>query len=172
MNRRDAETQSKRDFEYLYPSRTNSQPFPHLCVSASLRLIFIMAAFVAFGCSVPTLEKPQCTAGRDTVKRFYSLHFGSDMSTSPENLKAREKFLTSDLVNALSASTETRRDYFTATENYPKAFRVGECLADSADKATLQVVLLWRDDITSDQKEVHVETVQDDGKWLINKVSN
>lgn len=123
-------------------------------------------------CSIPSLEKPQCTAARDTVKRFYSFHFGNDMHPSPENIKAREQFLTSDLVKALSASSETSKDYFTATENYPKAFRVGSCISDSDDKATLQVLLLWRDETKSEQKEVHVETVKMGGAWLINKVSN
>ena len=92
------------------------------------------------------------------------------MSTSPENLNARAAFLTSELVKALSGSNETKKDYFTATDNYPKAFRVGECSAESDEKATLQVLLLWRDDTKSEQKEVHVETIKDGEKWLINKV--
>ena len=120
---------------------------------------------------MPSLEKPECTAGRDVVKRFYSFHFGNDMSTSAENLKARESFLTADLFKSLSASGETKKDYFTATDNYPKAFRVGECTVDTADQATLQVVLLWRSDSKSEQAEVNVKTVLVGGKWLISKVS-
>jgi len=128
--------------------------------------------FLFSSCSIPSLEKPQCTEARDAVKRFYSFHFGNDMHPSPENLKAREQFLTSELIKVLSASSETSRDYFTATENYPKAFRVGSCSSDSNDKVTLQVLLLWRDDTKSEQKEVHVETVKTGDAWLINKVSN
>ena len=136
-----------------------------------LRLFCILhLAFCITACSIPNLEKPQCTAARDAVKRFYSFHFGSDMSSSPENLKAREAFLTTELVKALSASTETKKDYFTATDNYPKAFRVGECSSGSDDKTTLQVLLLWRDDTKNEQKEVHVETVKVGENWLINKV--
>ena len=143
-----------------------------------LSSFFSVASVAAFGlflvssCSIPNLEKPQCTAARDAVKRFYSFHFGSDMSSSPENLKAREVFLTSELVTALSASTETKKDYFTATDNYPKAFRVGACSSGSDDKTTLQVLLLWRDDTKNEQKEVHVEAVKVGEEWLINKVSN
>ena len=128
--------------------------------------------FLFSSCSIPSLEKPQCTEARDAVKRFYSFHFGNDMRPSPENLKARAQFLTSELIKVLSASSETSRDYFTATENYPKAFRVGSCSSDSNDKVTLQVLLLWRDDTKSEQKEVHVETVKTGDAWLINKVSN
>ena len=131
-----------------------------------------LCVFLLSSCSIPSLEKPQCTAARDTVKRFYSLHFGNDMHPSPENLKASKQFLTSDLIKALSTSSETTKDYFTATDNYPKAFRVGSCTSDSEDKATLQIVLLWRDDTKSEQKEVYVETVLVGDKWLINKVSN
>ena len=144
-------------------------------VVSGMRGIFICLLLTAYGqlaCSIPNLEKPQCTAGRDVVKRFYSFHFGNDINPSPENLKAREKFLTSGLFQELSASTEQKRDYFTATDDYPRAFRVGECTADSEDKVTLQVVLLWRTDTRTQQKEVKAEAVNADGNWLINKVFN
>lgn len=123
-------------------------------------------------CSIPNLEKPQCTEARYAVKRFYSLHVGGDMKPSPESLKAVEMFLTNDLFKSLSTSTETAKDYFTATEEYPRAFRVGECESSSEGAATLQVLLLWRDDTASEQKEIRVETIKNGDKWLINKVSN
>ncbi len=137
-----------------------------------LRSLFIGMAFLAVGCSLPNLEAPQCTEARDTVKRFYSFHFGSDMSSTPENLRSRKAFLTPELIEELAGSNETVSDYFTATENYPRAFRVGECSTNSAEKSTFQVLLLWRDETRSDQKEVLVETVKLGDKWLINKVSN
>ncbi len=139
---------------------------------SSFSVCSVAIVFFASACSLPNLEKPQCTAARDSVKRFYSFHFGNDMHPSLENLKSREQFLTSELISSLSAPTETAKDYFTATENYPKAFRVGSCTSDSDDKAILQVVLLWRDDTKSEQKEVKVETVKTGDKWLINKVFN
>src|SRR5437867_7357869 len=136
----------------------------------SVLILCVLHCAFFVGCSIPSLEKPQCTAARDTVKRFYSLHFGGDMHPSLEGLKASEPFLTSDLIKELSVSSETSKDYFTSTENYPKAFRVGSCTSDSSDKVTLQVLLLWRDDVKSEQKEVHVETVRTGDAWLINKV--
>lgn len=140
-----------------------------------MRFYFLLLTFYFFlsaSCSLPSLESAQCTAARDSVKRFYSFHFGNDMHPSPDNLKASEAFLTPDLIGALSAQNDQARDYFTATENYPKAFRVGACTSDSTESATLQVVLLWRNDEKSEQKEVRVETVKSGDKWLINKVSN
>jgi len=130
----------------------------------------VAIVFFALACSLPNLEKAQCAAARDTVKRFYSFHFGNDMRPSAETLKARERFLTSELISELAAPTETAKDYFTATEDYPKAFRVGECTSGSDDKVIMQVLLLWRDDTRNEQKEVHVETVKVGDTWLINRV--
>lgn len=131
----------------------------------------IVSMVVPFSsCSVPTLETPQCTAARDTVKRFYSFYFDSDMN-SVEGARTRSTFLTNELSSQLAGPKKGDIDYFTTTNNFPKAFRVGGCTSDSTDSATLEVVLLWRDDTASDQKEVKVEVVQRFGKWLINKVS-
>ncbi len=126
---------------------------------------------VSVSCSMPNLEKPQCTDARLAVKRFYSFHFGNEMSASPENLKARASYLTPELFRELSSSGESPYDYFTATERYPKSFRIGTCSIESPERTELQVVLLWRDDNTSEQKEVRVETVRSGDNWLIQKVS-
>lgn len=139
----------------------------------SLLLFCILhCALCVSSCSIPSLEKPQCTEARDAVKRFYSFHIGNDMRPSAESLKASESYLTSDLFKRLSGTNETAKDYFTQTEDYPRAFRVGTCMTDSNDKAVFQVVLLWRDDTRTEQKEVHVEAVKTGGQWLINNVSN
>ena len=133
-----------------------------------LNFVFLIAQA---GCSLPNLEKPQCTAARDAVKRFYSYHFANDMKPSAENLKSKEQFLTSDLYRDLSVAKEPSIDYFTETDDYPRAFRIGTCNADADDRARLQVVLLWRDDTRTEQKEVYVEAVKTGEKWLVNKVS-
>ncbi len=119
------------------------------------------------------MGKPQCSAGRDVVKRFYSFHFGSEMSSAPEIIERRKEFLTGSLSQHLTNTADTTRDYFTAAEINPRAFRVGECEIISDDKVSLQVLLFWRNDDRSEQQEVMVETARTtDGKWLINKVSN
>lgn len=140
--------------------------------SILLVLFFSVISVASSACSMPSLEKPECTVARDAVKRFYSFHFGNDMHPSQENLRARQGFLTSELFSTLSASGDSARDYFTATDNYPKAFRVGACTSDTENKVVFQILLLWRDEQKSEQKEVHVETVKTGDTWLINKVSN
>ena len=122
-------------------------------------------------CSIPNLEKPECTAARDGVKQFYSFHFGNDMHSTLENLKLREKFLTPELFRTLSAANDTR-DYFTASDDPPKTFKIGKCEAPQPDKADVQVQIYWRDDAKTVQKELHVEAIKTGDSWLVNKVSN
>jgi len=92
------------------------------------------------------------------------------MRPSPEKLKLREKFLTKELAEKLAASTETVRDYFTASENFPKAFRVGSCESVSPDKTLFQVLLLWHETDKNIQREIKVEMVKENDKWLVNNV--
>jgi hypothetical protein len=94
------------------------------------------------------------------------------MKPSAENLKLREKFLSKELFKTLSASNETPKDYFTATEDYPKAFRVGECKTIAPDRTVFGVLLFWKDDERSDQRKVEVEAVKENGNWSIDKVSD
>lgn len=128
-------------------------------------------AFCFFSCgSVPNLEKPECSEARNTVREFYSAHFGNDMKPSEEYLKLREKFLTADLRDTISKNISDRRDYFTATDDYPKAFRVGECEVAASDKTIFGVLLFWKSDTRTEQREVKVEVVKQNDKWLINKI--
>jgi hypothetical protein len=121
-------------------------------------------------CSVPNLEQPECSEARTEVRQFYSFHFGNDMHPTAANLKLREKFLTGDLLNTMAASNETKVDYFTGTDDYPKAFRLGTCKVVSPTQTEFQVLLFWRDDTRSEQKEIKAEAVKVNDKWLVNKV--
>ena len=135
------------------------------------RAIFLFPLlFPASSCSVPNLEDPACTEARVEIRQFYSFHFANDMKPSAENLKLREKYLTADLMKTLSVSNETSLDYFTAATDYPKAFRTGTCKVLSPSETEFQVILFWRDDYRSEQKEVTVNAVKQGDKWLIGKV--
>lgn len=132
----------------------------------------LLTAYCLLSCRIPNLEAPECIEARTSVREFYSFHFGNDMKPSAENLKQREKFLSGGLLKTLSASNETAKDYFTATDKYPKAFRVGGCEVVSTGKTVFGVLLFWRDDTQSDQREIKVEAVKENGRWLIDKVSD
>lgn len=143
-------------------------------VSIWRRYVLVTLIFAAFtvGCgSIPSLEKPECTEARDAVKRFYSFHFANDMSYSKENLEARNQFLTVEFFNSISQQTKIPRDPFTLAGDGPKAFRVGECKVQSAEKTIFQVLLLWKDDTRSEQKEIAVDMVKQGDKWLVDGVS-
>jgi hypothetical protein len=126
-----------------------------------------------FACSIPNLEAPECTAARATVREFYSNHFGGDMKFTSENLQAREKYLTPDLARLLEKFL-TESDPFTlsAPADVPRAFRVGGCKALAPDKTESQVLLFWKDNTRTEQREITVEAVKQDDKWLINDISN
>ncbi|CAN5882134.1 hypothetical protein BH24ACI1_BH24ACI1_15310 [soil metagenome] len=149
-------------------SSLSNEIFPFL----SSIFCFLISVFCLLSCSIPNLEKPECTEARQTVREFYSFHFGSDMKLSKENVQKSEQFLTDELKQNLAAQAESSKDYFTATDYYPKAFRVGECSVASENKVVFQVVLFWKDDTRSEQREIKVETVKRNDKWLIDKVEN
>jgi hypothetical protein len=136
----------------------------------------LLFAFFLQACSVPNLESPECAAARQSVREFYSYHFGNEMKFTAENLKAREKFLSPELTSNLQKFL-TDSDPFTLTssDDSPKAFRVGGCQTIGADKAELQVLLFWKEAARSEQREIKVEAVRDGGageKWLVNNIFN
>lgn len=135
-----------------------------------LSFLLLATLLSVSSCSVPNLEESECVESRDAVKQFYSFHLANDMKPSLENFRARERFLTKKLAVSLETSHLTDFDPFTATGDYPKAFRVGECKVLAPGKTQLQVILFWRDDNRSEQKEVTVDAVKQDNKWLIDNV--
>ena len=135
----------------------------------------VLAILWLNGCSVPNLEEVDCRESRDVVREFYSFHFGNDRHPSVENLQLREKFLTrrlkGDLNDAVAALPEGT-DYFTATTDFPKAFRVGECqAAQSGQPVLFDVLLFWKDDERTEQKHILVTVKKEDDAWRIDSVS-
>lgn len=92
------------------------------------------------------------------------------MTPSPENLEKRKKYLTEDLFKTLSTS-DSKTDYFTASDVFPRTFKIGDCTLKSPDDATVQVQIYWKDDYTTVQKDVLVDVVKRAGAWLINGVT-
>jgi hypothetical protein len=139
--------------------------------SLKLFCLFVSVFFVdSCGLSIPNLEQTECSQARIRVKEFYSFHFGNDMKPSDENLRARERFLTEDLTGQMRQQALENQDYFTQTDDYPKAFSVGKCEVVSPEKTVFNVLLFWRDDTRTEQREIKVEAVKQNDIWLINKV--
>lgn len=139
----------------------------------NLLLTFCISHFAfCIGCSIPNLEKPECREARQTVKEFYSYHFGSDMKFSPENLRQREKFLSPDFIKILQNAPPENDVFTTNSIDYPKAFRIGGCEVKAADKAVFEVLLFWKDDVRTEQRAINVEVTKQNDKWLINNINN
>lgn len=127
---------------------------------------------VLFGAScVSSLETPECGQARTSVKKFYSFHFGSEMKPSEEYLDRRAKFLSSSLKQQLEGEIESAKDYFTQTEDYPKAFSVGACETVSPEKTDFDVLLFWKDNKQTEQRKIKVEMINQNGDWLVNRVN-
>ena len=142
------------------------------------RLAQIASLFVglwgagAISCNIPVLESPECRAAKNSIREFYSIHFGSDMHPSAEGLELRKNYLTPELATAIAGSTNDQSDYFTQTTgDYPRAFRVGSCKSEDNNKAEVEVLIFWKDDVRSEQRSINVEAIRIDDRWLINKVS-
>ena len=92
------------------------------------------------------------------------------MTPSAENLEKQKKYLSASLKEKLKTASGTKIDYFTQTDNYPKAFRAGKCVSSSNDKASFEILLFWRTDEKNSQREITVEAIKEEDGWLIDKV--
>lgn len=137
----------------------------------------LLSAFCFLACSVPNLEPTDCTQARDIVREFYSFHFGNDMHSTVENVQRREKFLTPELTSQLLLDVMQGRlsgkDYFTDTEDFPKAFRVGECkVVEPGNRVQFRVLVFWKDDERTEQKPLFVYVEKENDNWLIDSISS
>ena len=151
-----------------------SAPWSVISLSARISCL-LFSAFCLMACSLPNLEEAECTQARGVVREFYSFHFGNDMRPTADNVRSREKFLTRSFagklfVDAADNSSRTR-DFFTGTEDYPKAFRVGECrVIEPGKKVQFDVLLFWKDDTRTEQKRIYAEVEKENENWLLNFV--
>ena len=136
-----------------------------------LALCILYFPFFVGACSVPNLEDPVCTESRTAIREFYSFHFGNEMRISQENIKDRQRFLTPRFYQELSNTQADTDPFTTGTNEVPKAFRVGECHVVAPDKVEFQVLLFWRDDVRSEQREIKAVLVKQGDKWLLDSVN-
>lgn len=126
-------------------------------------------ALCIWACSVPNLEIAQCAEARDSVKQFYSWYIGTDAETKSQQPEIYRKFVSAEFP---IDPEKWELDPYLLTNNLPKSFRVAECNTQSSEKTNFNVILLWHDGSRSEQKKILVETLKNNGSWLINKVSN
>lgn len=148
---------------------TNPSSSRFLSFRSKATLLMLIVGLSA--CSLPSLETPACTESRNALREFFSFHFGNDMKFSDESLKLREKYLSPEF-RAKIASTPAGTDPFTSgSDDLPKAFRVGECTELSPEKTVSTVLLFWKDDTRTEQREIKVEAIDVNDSWLVNNIS-
>ncbi|MEK7724123.1 MAG: hypothetical protein AAB336_07245 [Acidobacteriota bacterium] len=120
--------------------------------------------------SIPNLDEPQCAESREMVKKFYSIHFDGRMLFSKENLKLQERFLSPEFYTSLE-NLQTENDVFTTNSaDIPRAFRLGNCKLIETNKTNVEILLLWRNESESRQQIINAEVINQNDKWLINKI--
>lgn len=142
--------------------------------TSSWRKIFfcclLLTACCSLSCSIPNLEPAECSEARQTVKEFYSNYFGNEQPSPPQDTKKWEKYLSADFIKT---AAQSNANPFTLTNDAPKAFRIGSCqVTEPGKKANFQILLFWKTDSRSEQKEIAAETVKENDKWLINRIFN
>lgn len=130
-----------------------------------------MLCFIVGSCGVPNLEAQECSAARTPVREFYSNHFGNEMGFSNEALKLRERFISPSLREEVQNAAEGTDPFTTGDTDLPKAFRAGECRILEPDRTQFDILLLWKDDVRSEQRTIKVELVKTPDGWLVDKVA-
>ena len=148
--------------------------FPSVSIRVHLwtKILFSYAlVYLAVACSVPNLESATCVESRGSLREFYSFHFGNNLLFTPDDLKARERFLTPELAEKLRGSREGIDPFTTGTDDIPKAFRAGECRDISPERTLIEVVLFWRDDTRSEERKIKVEMARGGDAWLVDNIT-
>lgn len=134
-------------------------------------LAILLFSIAVSGCAVPSLETPACTESKNAVREFYSFHFGNEMKFGADTLAKREKYLSPEFAQSLKSTPENADPFTSGSTDIPKAFRVGECTETSPEKTNISVLIFWRDDTRTEQREIKVEAVDRNDKWLVNNIS-
>jgi len=147
-------------------------PSVSICVHLWTKILVVFSLlYLAAACSVPNLESATCVESRNALREFYSFHFGNNMSFTPDDLRARERFLTPEFAEKLRGSREGTDPFTTGADDIPKAFRAGDCREISPERTAIEVVLFWKDDTRSEERKINVEMAKRGDVWLVDNIT-
>jgi hypothetical protein len=139
--------------------------------SVFLTVAIVAAALLFSACGVPNLESQPCSDARYALRTFYSFHFDVGMTGErARDVEIRREYLTPRFFEALSKRENAPKDPFTVADSLPTTFKIGEC-SENGDRAHFRVQVYWRDDSSTVQKDIFVRIDQQDGKWLIDEIT-
>jgi hypothetical protein len=134
-----------------------------------LVLLMFLSVLSCVSCSVPTLESESCLQAQGSLKKLLSLHFDKGFEGGKEYKEHRSQYITDRLKDEIDARPGF--DYLTQTIDPPKAFRIGTCTERGKDVVSLSVLLFWRDEKRSEQREVNIVLKRVGDKWLTDSAS-
>ena len=132
-------------------------------------ILLPLLAIFATACSVPTLESKNCLDAQGSLKKLLSMHFDRGFNGNDAYRKERDGYITERLRGEIDSKKGF--DYLTQTTDFPKAFRIGGCTENSENEVILDVLLFWKDDKRSEQRQIDVSMKNVDDKWLVDKVT-
>ena len=149
---------------------------PRLALSGTVLLC--TSTFVLFAASVVLSQsRPSPVAAAEQVQAFYRFHFEHDMGFSPEGVRARSAWLSSQLRKACLSYfakptspdevPDIDGDPFTNSQEYPKSFEVGTPKVTKAT-ALVPVTFRWAD---GHSRSVSVALALQGGTWLIDDIN-
>jgi hypothetical protein len=125
-----------------------------------------------WGCSVPMLEPEVCTEARPFVREFYSFHFANEMEFSSEVLEERERFLSRRFFEQLKEGSPIGDPFTVGEGELPRAFRPGRCELRADGSVAFHILLFWKDDERTEQRQIIALLKRSDDRWLIDNVEN
>jgi hypothetical protein len=129
---------------------------------------FIFIVLVLCGCSIPNLERQQCTEARDVVHDFYFWYLGTEPAMRDKQQDVYNRFI----APSFQSAAKTELDPFFLSPTIPTTLKIGKCEMKDDSHVEMQVQLYWRQDGKTDQKEVYADVAKTGDKWLIDKVES
>ena len=120
--------------------------------------------------------KDRQTAPASVVKQFLTFHFSQDMGFTPEAVKQRSAWLTSEMMEACRAYFAIPQnpdeppfingDPFTGTQEYPQTFSAGAAKSTKTS-ARVDISFHWKE---APSRKAVVLLKRLNGKWLIDDI--
>lgn len=147
--------------------------------------ILLLAASFAGGCNLLINNDVECQTARDTAKKFYSIHFDSELNFSRAKVESLRQFLLPELAEMLARNAEREEamqsylteyhDPLTLSAEPPRAFRIGECriLPEDANSADIEISIYWRNgDGDAIERRIHLKLHNEKDGWRVKNITD
>lgn len=130
--------------------------------------LFAFAFCLLSACSIPKLESADCSAARDTARRYYSLAIGGEPGSRPEVLEKLKALRTANF--SANVAAEDGRDPFYFSRVQPTAYRVGACTEQDGGPVTLDTTVIWRLEGRNSERTDKITLSKRNDAWLVDHI--